>query len=189
MNKLQIYDREKAVAYARKWALSHNPVFGNYENYGGDCKLQIYDREKAVAYARKWALSHNPVFGNYENYGGDCTNFISQCIHAGNIPFDHDGKNVLEKWYWYSEYSRTPTWTAAEPFYKYINFISQCIHAGNIPFDHDGKNVLEKWYWYSEYSRTPTWTAAEPFYKYIIGNNNSNTQKIGIYARDSRTFL
>ncbi len=24
MNKLQIYDREKAVAYARKWALSHN---------------------------------------------------------------------------------------------------------------------------------------------------------------------
>lgn len=101
-------------------------------------KLQIYDREKAVAYARKWALSHNPVFGNYENYGGDCTNFISQCIHAGNIPFDHNGKNVLEKWYWYSEYSRTPTWTAAEPFYKYIT-----------------------------------------------GNNNSNTQKIGIYARDA----
>ncbi len=26
---------------------------------------------------------------------------------------------------------------------------------------------------------------AEPFYKYIIGNNNSNTQKIGIYARDA----
>ncbi len=83
-------------------------------------QLQEYDREKAVAYARQWALSHNPAFANYENYGGDCTNFISQCIHAGNIPFDHDGKNVLEKWYWYSEYSRTPTWTAAEPFYKYI---------------------------------------------------------------------
>ncbi|MFQ7119846.1 MAG: amidase domain-containing protein [Intestinibacter sp.] len=21
--------------------------------------------------------------------GGDCTNYVSQCVHAGGIPFDH----------------------------------------------------------------------------------------------------
>ncbi len=83
-------------------------------------QLQEYNREKAVAYARKWALSHNPAYANYEEYGGDCTNYISQCVKAGNIPFDNSGEHVLQKWYWYSDNYRTPTWTAAEPFYKYM---------------------------------------------------------------------
>lgn len=82
--------------------------------------LNEYDRDKAVSYARKWALSYNPMYKNYDNYGGDCTNYISQCLKAGNIPFDNFGTNVIQKWYWYSDELRTPTWTAAEPFYKYI---------------------------------------------------------------------
>lgn len=98
--------------------------------------LQEYDREKAVEYARKWALSYNPSYANYSDYGGDCTNYISQCIKAGKIPLDTQGENVLKKWYWYSDNSRTPTWTAAEPFYRYI-----------------------------------------------IGNNKSDTQNFGVYAR------
>lgn len=31
------YDREKAVAYARHWALSRNPAYYNYDALGGDC--------------------------------------------------------------------------------------------------------------------------------------------------------
>lgn len=31
------YDREKSVAYARKWALSRNPAYYNYDYLGGDC--------------------------------------------------------------------------------------------------------------------------------------------------------
>lgn len=31
------YDREKAVTYARKWALSRNPAYYNYDYLGGDC--------------------------------------------------------------------------------------------------------------------------------------------------------
>jgi len=31
------YDREHAVAYAQKWALSRNPLFENYTGIGGDC--------------------------------------------------------------------------------------------------------------------------------------------------------
>ncbi|MGL4914034.1 MAG: amidase domain-containing protein [Romboutsia sp.] len=83
-------------------------------------QIKEYDRDSAVAYARKWALSHNPKYANYEDYGGDCTNYISQCIKVGNIPFDNVGKDVLKKWYWYSDNYRTPTWSAADPFYKYI---------------------------------------------------------------------
>ena len=31
------YNREAAVAYARKWALGRNPAYYNFENIGGDC--------------------------------------------------------------------------------------------------------------------------------------------------------
>ena len=31
------YDREKAVAYAHKWAYSRNPAYYNFDNAGGDC--------------------------------------------------------------------------------------------------------------------------------------------------------
>jgi len=34
---LQAYDRAAAVAYARKWALSRNPRYYDYEDLGGDC--------------------------------------------------------------------------------------------------------------------------------------------------------
>lgn len=97
-----------------------------------------YNRKAAVNYARKWALDRNPAYKDYELWGGDCTNFISQCLKNSQIPMDYTGNNVLQKWYWNSDSSRTPTWTAAEPFYKYI-----------------------------------------------IGNNNENTKKFGIYARNA----
>ena len=31
------YDRNAAVAYARKWALGRNPAFYDFSNIGGDC--------------------------------------------------------------------------------------------------------------------------------------------------------
>ncbi|MEW9122036.1 MAG: amidase domain-containing protein [Thermotaleaceae bacterium] len=31
------YNRERAVAYARKWALSRNPRYTDFEKMGGDC--------------------------------------------------------------------------------------------------------------------------------------------------------
>lgn len=32
-----MYDRNKSVEYARKWALGRNPLYYNYDNIGGDC--------------------------------------------------------------------------------------------------------------------------------------------------------
>ncbi len=31
------YNRNEAVAYARKWAFSRNPAYYNFDNLGGDC--------------------------------------------------------------------------------------------------------------------------------------------------------
>lgn len=83
-------------------------------------QLKRYERQKAIDYARTWALGRNPAYHDYEKYGGDCTNYISQCLHAGNIPFDESGRDVTTKWYWYSDNSRTPSWTAAKPFETYL---------------------------------------------------------------------
>ena len=35
--KLNKYERDKAVAYAEKWALSRNPDYYNFDLLGGDC--------------------------------------------------------------------------------------------------------------------------------------------------------
>lgn len=34
---MRIYNREKAVAYAQKWALRYNPEFYHFAGIGGDC--------------------------------------------------------------------------------------------------------------------------------------------------------
>ncbi|MBN9647359.1 amidase domain-containing protein [Terrisporobacter glycolicus] len=79
-----------------------------------------YDRIGATQYARGWALSRNPKFQDYEEWGGNCTNYISQCVNAGGIPMDPYGDNVMKEWYWYSDKKRTPSWTAAQPFFEYF---------------------------------------------------------------------
>lgn len=36
MREIQ-YDRQKAYAYAKKWAFKRNPAYYNFDNVGGDC--------------------------------------------------------------------------------------------------------------------------------------------------------
>ncbi len=79
-----------------------------------------YNREKAVAYAKQYATSTTGThWKNYAKWGGNCTNFVSQCLYAGEIPFDHAGDTILEQWYWYSDTYRTPSWTGADAFRQY----------------------------------------------------------------------
>ncbi|HHX60542.1 MAG TPA: amidase domain-containing protein [Epulopiscium sp.] len=79
-----------------------------------------YNVNKAVKYALQYALEINPKFGNYEKWGGDCTNYVSQCLYAGEIPFDWEGIDVRYHWYWHSETKRTPSWTAANSLKFYM---------------------------------------------------------------------
>lgn len=57
-----------------------------------------YDSKLASRYAQKYALSYNSKYKNFGESGGDCTNFISQCIHAGNIPTTNSWKPYSNSW-------------------------------------------------------------------------------------------
>lgn len=55
------YDRERAVAYAQKWALGRNPAYFNYEHIGGDCT----NFASQCIYAGSGVMDYTPTFGWY----------------------------------------------------------------------------------------------------------------------------
>ena len=54
-----MYDRQKAVAYAHRWAFSRNPAFFDFENLGGDCT----NFASQVIYAGCGVMNYTPTFG------------------------------------------------------------------------------------------------------------------------------
>jgi len=63
------YNREAAVAYARKWALGRNPVYYDFENIGGDCT----NFASQCIYAGARVMNFTPVVGWYYNSVSDRT--------------------------------------------------------------------------------------------------------------------
>lgn len=57
----KMYDREKAVAYAHKWALKRNPDFFNFDGMGGDCTNFI----SQCLYAGCGVMNYTPIMGWY----------------------------------------------------------------------------------------------------------------------------
>ena len=55
------YDRAAAVAYARKWALSRNPAFYNFDENGGDCT----NFASQSIYAGARTMNFTPIMGWY----------------------------------------------------------------------------------------------------------------------------
>lgn len=58
---LEAYDREAAVAYARRWAMSRNPRYYDYEALGGDCTNFV----SQCLYAGSGVMNYTPTFGWY----------------------------------------------------------------------------------------------------------------------------
>ena len=58
-----IYNREKAVAYAEKWALSRNPQYYDFDSLGGDCTNFI----SQCLYSGAGIMNYAPTFGWYYN--------------------------------------------------------------------------------------------------------------------------
>lgn len=56
-----MYNREKAVEYARKWAFSRNPAFYDFQEIGGDCT----NFASQVIYAGCGVMNYTPTFGWY----------------------------------------------------------------------------------------------------------------------------
>ena len=67
-----------------------------------------YDRLKAVQYAERWWNDYNPA---YKKFDVDCTNFISQCLHAGNAPMR--GYPNRAKGWWYQNKNWSFSWSVA----------------------------------------------------------------------------
>ena len=55
------YDRERAVSYAKRWALSRNPLFYNFSGVGGDCTNFV----SQCIYAGCGVMNYTPTYGWY----------------------------------------------------------------------------------------------------------------------------
>ena len=56
-----IYQRQKAVEYARKWAFGRNPGYYDFQYLGGDCT----NFASQVLYAGSGIMNYTPTFGWY----------------------------------------------------------------------------------------------------------------------------
>jgi hypothetical protein len=63
----------------------------------------FYDRAKAKAYIDTYWKNYNPAYPSFSHGGGDCTNFISQVLYAGGMPWVDDGNpaNHRKSTNWY----------------------------------------------------------------------------------------
>ena len=59
----KLYNRNAAVDYARRWALSRNPTYYNFENLGGDCT----NFASQCIFAGAGIMNHTPVTGWFFN--------------------------------------------------------------------------------------------------------------------------
>lgn len=61
------YNREAAVAYARKWALKRNPAYYDFEKIGGDCT----NFASQCIYAGGQTMNFTPILGWYYRSSSD----------------------------------------------------------------------------------------------------------------------
>jgi Putative amidase domain len=63
----------------------------------------FYDRSKAKSYIDKYWKNYNPAYPSFHQGGGDCTNFVSQVLYAGGMPWadDRNPANHKKSVNWY----------------------------------------------------------------------------------------
>lgn len=73
------------------------------ENMDKRAANSFYDRAKAKSYIDTYWKNYNPVYPSFHHGGGDCTNFISQVLYAGGMPWADDNNPANHKkssnWY------------------------------------------------------------------------------------------
>ncbi|MBQ3140527.1 MAG: amidase domain-containing protein [Clostridia bacterium] len=66
---LTVYDRESAVAYAKRWALGRNPQYFDFTEIGGDCINFV----SQCIYAGAKVMNFTPIFGWFYRSASDRT--------------------------------------------------------------------------------------------------------------------
>jgi hypothetical protein len=131
------------------------------------------------SYALRWCGGFNPAYPNYNRQGGDCTNFVSQCLEAGNLPFiDNPNSPYRKNWamFWWSNprnrRDHSFTWSSANGLRNhlrnrvnsgYMHFSNDQAHVGDVVFfdfnrdglqDHACAVTRAEWVlvgWYSQF--------------------------------------
>lgn len=83
-----------------------------------------YDRREAIRYAERWWNDYNP---QYEKFTDNCTNFISQCLRAGNAPM-RGYPNRSQGW-WYQNNNWSYSWSVAHSMRWYLSGSTQGLSA------------------------------------------------------------
>ena len=81
------YNRDAAVAYARKWALGRNPEYYNFDSVGGDCTNFV----SQCIYAGSQTMNYTPVFGWYYRSSYDRTASWSGVEYLYNFLVNNSG--------------------------------------------------------------------------------------------------
>ncbi|RIW29590.1 hypothetical protein D3H55_18505 [Bacillus salacetis] len=87
----------------------------NFQNQPEERTAYRYDRLKAVQYAEKWWNTYNPAYKKFEN---DCTNYISQCLRAGEAPMRGYPKRGTG--WWMRDNNWSYSWTVAHSLRMYL---------------------------------------------------------------------
>lgn len=74
-----------------------------------------FDRLKAVKYAERWWNEFNPAYKKFEV---DCTNYISQCLHAGEAPMV--GYPNRSSGWWMQNNNWSYSWSVAHSLRWYL---------------------------------------------------------------------
>lgn len=100
-NLLLIRDNIKLYYWQNKLKSIESLVLAYKKTLSTQNKSHIYrgyNRINAINYAQKHALNYNNSYKSFDNSGGDCTNYISQCLHAGGIPFSNSWAPYKNPW-------------------------------------------------------------------------------------------
>jgi len=96
--KQKQYDRKKAIEYAKKWALSRNPAYYNFDNVGGDCtsfvSQCIYAGSNTMNYTKEKGWYY--INGNNKSPSWSGVEFLYQYLvnNKGMGPY---GKEVSQE--------------------------------------------------------------------------------------------
>jgi Putative amidase domain len=97
VNARESNERDKVALESFGDKLSTNYLEGPQYPRGRDSQNRTYDRVAAIRYADLWWNGFNPKYKVFTK--DDCTNFISQCVYAGQLPMV-GGQNSESGW-WY----------------------------------------------------------------------------------------
>ncbi|GHI01494.1 amidase domain-containing protein [Neobacillus kokaensis] len=86
-----------------------------------------YDRLKAVQYAERWWNTYNPAYKKFEN---NCTNYISQCLRAGEAPMRGHPNRGTGWWYQHTNWSYS--WAVAHSLKNYLGISNRGLRAKEV---------------------------------------------------------